>query len=77
MRIVYFQENDTGDYLSVDAREWPADAEARIDARATAIEKSISSVQGCVVTAKYLAYECRLVEESDVPEAWRAALAWE
>lgn len=77
MRWTYFQENETGDYLSIDAREVSADAETRIDARAAAIENSVSSVQGCVVTAAYLAHGCRPVDEADVPPKWRSALAWE
>lgn len=78
MALDYYQERDTGDYLSVEAFCLPLSIAARkIDARAAAIAGSVSSVQGCSVSAGYLARNCRPVAKMDVPAAWLAALAWE
>lgn len=78
MALDYYQERDTGDYLSVEAFCLPLSIAARkMDARAAAIANSVSSVQGCSVSSGYLARNCRRVAEMDVPAEWRAALAWE
>lgn len=78
MDLDYYQERDTGDYLSVEAFCLPLSfAEGRMDARAAAIANSVSSVQGCSVSSGYLARNCRPVAKMDVPAAWLAALAWE
>lgn len=73
--LKYYQEQDkAGDYLSVDPSTLDYylkfTGKAEMEARATAIKGSVSSVCTTAVSVRFLQTKCHRVRKSDIPAEW-------